>query len=131
MKNKSLAYFSLLLLMVVFVNTNSGCYYDKESLVYPSTGGSSCDTTNITLSGDLNTILTASCFSCHSGTANLGGGIQLDQYTVIKAYADNGQLLSAITQDGSVPPMPQSGGKLSDCNINKFRAWINSGTPNN
>jgi len=40
-------------------------------------------------------------------------------------------LLSAITQDGSVPPMPQSGGKLSDCNINKFRAWINSGTPNN
>lgn len=120
------------LLVVVSSIIYSGCYYDKSSLVYPAKpGGTSCDTSNITLSVDLTAILSASCYSCHGGTADLGGGIKLDQYSVLKTYADNGQLLSAITQDGTVPAMPLSGGKLSDCSINKFRAWINSGTPNN
>jgi len=108
----------------------TGCYYDKESIVYPS-GGSNCDTTGITLSGDINSILSANCFSCHGGNAALGGGIQLDQYAVLKAYAQSGTLLSSIKQDGGAQPMPQGGGKLSACEISKFEAWINSGTPNN
>ncbi|CAN5246620.1 hypothetical protein BH11BAC6_BH11BAC6_03310 [soil metagenome] len=106
----------------------TGCYYDKASIVYPS---GNCDTTNITLSEDITEILTANCFRCHSGDAAAGSGIQLDQYTVLKAYADNGVLLSAITHDGNVTFMPQDGGKLSDCEINKFKAWINSGAQDN
>jgi hypothetical protein len=126
MKRKIIQY-ALPFLAGAFVYT--GCYYDKASLVYPSDG--SCDTTGITLSTDLNAILTANCFVCHGGNAAAGGGIQLEQYAVIKAYVDNGRLLSAITQDGNATPMPQGAAKLSDCNINKFRAWINNGAPNN
>lgn len=107
-----------------------GCYYDKASLVYPS-DGNTCDTSAITLSIDINNILSASCFSCHGGDAASGGGIKLEQYSVIKAYADNGRLLSSITHDGRASAMPQDASKLSDCNINKFRAWINAGAPNN
>ena len=128
MKKETVLYFAMMVLALCVVNT--GCYYDKASLVYPS-DGNTCDTTAITLSADINNILTASCFSCHGGDAASGGGIQLEQYAVIKAYADNGRLLSSITQDGGASAMPQGASKLSDCNINKFRAWINNGAPNN
>jgi mono/diheme cytochrome c family protein len=126
MKRKIIQY-TLPLLVAAFAYT--GCYYDKASLVYPSEDD--CDTTDITLSTDINAILTANCFVCHGGNATAANGIQLEQYAVIKAYADNGRLLSAITQDGNAAPMPQGAAKLSDCNINKFRAWINAGAPNN
>jgi cytochrome c553 len=127
MRRKYVFYY-FVLLPFVFIYT--GCYYDKASLVYPS-NGNTCDTSAITLSADINNILSASCFSCHGGDAAAGGGIKLEQYSVIKAYADNGRLLSSITQDGGASAMPQGASKLSDCNINKFRAWINNGAPNN
>ncbi len=108
----------------------TGCYYDKASLVYPD-NGTGCDTSTVRLSVELNVIMGSSCFSCHGGTASLGSGIQLEDYTVLKEYADNGILLSSITQDGNASAMPKSGPKLSDCDINKFRAWIDTGAPNN
>lgn len=105
------------------------CYYDKASQVYPQQG--SCDTTNIRLSVELNAIMNASCMSCHAGNANNGGGIKLQDYTTISKIANNGTLLSSISWDGKVAQMPQGGAKLSDCDINKFKAWINAGAPNN
>jgi len=129
MKRKIIQY-TLPLLAAAFAY--SGCYYDKASLVYPS--DASCDTTNITLSTDLNNIMQANCFSCHS-SANapvFGGNYNLQDYTTIKNAATNGQLLSSLNQDGILAaPMPQSGAKLSDCNISKFSAWINAGAQNN
>lgn len=127
MKKRALLYFAVLIALIIVY---TGCYYDKASLVYPS-NGNTCDTSTITLSADINNILSASCYSCHGGDAAAGGGIKLEQYSVIKAYADNGRLLSSITQDGNASAMPQGASKLSDCNINKFRAWINNGAPNN
>lgn len=110
----------------------TGCYYDKASLVYPSDGN--CDTTGITLSSDLNSIMQANCFSCHS-SANapvFGGNYNLQDYNTIKNAALNGKLLSSLNQDGILAePMPQGGAKLPDCNISKFSAWINAGAPNN
>ena len=128
MKIKFLLYCSLLFAGAALY---TGCYYDKASLVYPN--GSDCDTTGIQLSTDLNSIMQTSCFSCH-GAANassFGGGYNLENYNTVKSLATSGTLMSAITQDGNASPMPQGGSKLSDCNINKFSAWINSGTPNN
>jgi hypothetical protein len=111
--------------------TLTRCKYDKEDQVYPQT---TCDTTNITLSGEINNILSANCFRCHSSTnaATLGGSYNLQDYNTIHAAATDGRLLSSITQDNKLaPPMPEDGGKLSDCEINKFRAWINDGAPDN
>ena len=129
MKIKTALYCSLGLIAIFIY---SGCYYDKESIVYPN--ANDCDTTDIKLSTDLNAIMSTSCYSCHS-TANapaFGGNYNLQDYTTIKNAALDGRLLSSITQDGVLAaPMPQSGTKLSDCSINKFRAWINAGVPNN
>lgn len=109
----------------------NGCQYDKSDQVYPR---STCDTTNIRLSVELNAIMTANCFRCHSSAnaAINGGNYNLEDYSTIKNAALDGLILSSILQDNKLaPPMPQDGGKLSDCDISKFEAWINQGAPNN
>ena len=121
--------FIILTMLIAFIFT--GCYYDKAELTYPSNTSVTCDTSAVKYSVDILSIMSANCNACHSGTATAGGGIKLDSYTGLKAYATNGQLLNSILQNGIVAAMPQGGGKLSDCDINKVRAWINNGTPNN
>ncbi|QEC68548.1 hypothetical protein FRZ67_14995 [Panacibacter ginsenosidivorans] len=129
MMRKYVLYFVAVLSCILIYTS---CYYDKASLVYPSS--KSCDTTNVQLSTDLNNIMSVSCFSCHSSAnaSSFGGNYNLEDYNTIKTAASNGKLLSSIKQDGILAlPMPQSGAKLSDCNINKFSAWINAGAPEN
>ena len=106
-----------------------GCYYDKADLTYPK--APACDTTVVRLSVELNDIMVKNCFNCHGGAADLGAGIQLEDYATIKDYADFGLLLSSLKQDGTTSAMPKGAAKLSDCDINKFEAWINRGAPQN
>ncbi|MDB5232910.1 MAG: hypothetical protein JWN76_3715 [Chitinophagaceae bacterium] len=105
------------------------CSNKKADLTAPSSAN--CDTTTVRLSVEIKAIMTAQCFSCHGGNATLANGIQLENYSVLKAYVNNGQLLQAITHTGNVTPMPNNGTLLSACDINKFRAWINRGAQNN
>ena len=89
-----------------------------------------CDTVNMTYSTDVLPILQANCYSCH-GNGNAEGGEQLDSYEAVKDAAEDGDLLGVITHAAGYPPMPDGGGKLSDCDINKIRDWINRGATNN
>ena len=111
--------------------TISGCYYDVEEELYPSS--SNCDTSAVTYSGFVKTTMESFCYVCHSQTAgpSSGGGIVLEGYNEIKAYVDNGKLLGAIRHDQGFSPMPKSGSKLSDCTISRIEAWVNAGAPNN
>ena len=122
----------VILIGCTFFIAFSGCYYDKADQVYPQ--DSNCDTSVVRLSVELNSIMDANCFRCHS-SANAsinGGNYNLQDYNTIQQAATSGELLSSIMQDGALAlPMPQDGGKLSDCDINKFRAWINRGAANN
>lgn len=109
---------------------SSGCYYDIEEELYA--GGSPCDTANVTFAAVVNPILANNCQSCHnSGIAS--GNVRLDSYAEIKKYVDNGKLLSAIKQEGTLakamPPPPSA--PLGDCQINQIEVWINNGAPNN
>lgn len=105
----------------------SGCYYDREDLLY---GNNTCDTTNITYSQTIRSILTNnSCMSCHAGTG-ASGGINLDTYANVKAVADNGKLYGSITHAAGYVAMPQ-GGTMSSCDIKKIKAWIDAGSVNN
>lgn len=116
-------------LLMLFAVT--GCYYDKADQVYPQ---AVCDTTReIKLSVQIDSLLQLHCYSCHSGSADNGGGIPFDVYEVLQAYAENGVLLSAINQDGKATSnyMPKNAAKMSDCEIAMFRIWIESGAPNN
>ncbi len=119
-----------MLVLVSIIFFFSACYYDKEDLVYPSTGGV-CDTVAMKYSVDVVNILSANCYKCHAGTAALGGGNMLDNYTGLKFMVNNGKLLKAINHLPGASEMPKGDPKLSDCNIAKITAWVNNGAPNN
>src|SRR5688572_15473549 len=107
----------------------AGCYYDREEDLYPPPGN--CETTNVTYSAMIVPLLqNYSCNSCHSGPAP-SDNISLDNYTGVKAVALNGKLFGAISHSAGFSPMPQGGNKLSACNIDKVKAWIDAGAPNN
>jgi hypothetical protein len=122
----------IFLMLVAVIVTYSSCYYDKASIVYPNDG--KCDTTNMQLSTDLNSIMEAHCFQLPQQfkCSRIWRYYNLEDYTTIKNAATSGRLMSSINQDGNLAePMPQSGAKLSDCNISKFDAWVKSGAPDN
>ncbi|MEO8583592.1 MAG: cytochrome c [Flavitalea sp.] len=94
-------------------------------------GGTTCDTANVKYT-QVVTILSANCYTCHGTSTNAGSnGIVLEGYDNLKVKADNGALVGVITHANGFPPMPQGGAKLSDCNINKIKSWINNGKQNN
>lgn len=108
----------------------TGCYYDKEEILYP---GGTCDTANVTYSGTVSGIINTNCNVCHStASANAsGGGIQLDTHAKLKVYVDNGKLMGSINHAGGYSPMPKNATKLSSCDIAKIQAWVNAGALNN
>ena len=109
----------------------NSCYYDIESQLYP-VGSANCDTTNVTYSITIRSILqTYSCLGCHSGTGASGGNIILDNFNSVKTYAQNGRLYGSINHAPGYVAMPQGGSKLSSCNILKIKKWIDLGMLNN
>ncbi len=89
-----------------------------------------CDTSNVKYAADIAPIIQASCFNgCHNGNSP-SAGFRLDSYAAVKAKVDQGRLYGAVAQLAGFSAMPV-GGKLSDCNISKIKAWVDAGAPNN
>lgn len=104
----------------------ASCSKASEDLLMPQ----QCDTADMRYSRDILPIITSNCYRCH-GNGNVTNGVDLDGYVNLKLRADNGDLIGVITHAAGYPPMPDDGGKLSNCEINKIRAWINRGAPDN
>jgi hypothetical protein len=115
----------LLSLVAVLLFATSGCYYDKEELLYP---GSFCDTVGVTWSTDIEPLINTKCAvsGCH---ANGTVAPNLTGYTAVKAQADNGRL-RARAIDG-VPSFMPASGKLPACDIAALDRWLRAGAPNN
>lgn len=95
-------------------------------------GGGSCDTSNMTYMTNVVPILQQNCYRCHGSTTNSGSfGLVLEGYNNIRPYAESGTLIGVISHAQGYVPMPEDGGKLSDCDINKIRSWISHGIQNN
>lgn len=123
MKKGILILFAISSIMII-----SGCYYDKEDLLY---GNSTCDTTAVTYSQTVKSILSNnSCMSCHAG-AIPSGSINLETYANVKATVTNGSLYGSITHATGYVAMPQGASSMSSCDIKKIKAWIDAGAPNN
>lgn len=60
----------------------------------------------VTYDDDVEAIITANCVSCHSGP-NANAGLQLTNYTNVRAAAEQGNLLNRI--NNAANPMPQQG----------------------
>ena len=118
---------SLIILMI-------GCYYDKKDQIYPASATTTtCDTSNITYSTTIKALINTNCNACHSTAACAanGGGIALDNYTVLYNYVSSGKFYNSIAQNGLASAMPKNLAKLDQCTINKFAIWINKGALNN
>lgn len=89
-----------------------------------------CDTVNVKYTTHVKPLIVNYCQGCHSGS-NPGAGIDLSSYSGVKAIADNGKFIGSISFLNGYSSMPKNGNKLSECQINMVKIWINQGAPNN
>ncbi len=117
------------ILMLALLSCSKSNEADLQKADQGSNAGS-CTTANMKFSADIVPILQANCNSCHN-TIRTEAAVNTENYSSVKMIADNGLLIGTITHASGFPPMPQGKPKLADCNINKIRAWISQGAPNN
>ena len=117
-----------LLVFVLFLMIFSCSKKNEEELGGPV--NETCESTNMTFIANIKPILQNFCFGFH-GNGFSQNGINFDTYAGVKAVADNGKLVGAISHASSFVAMPQSAAKLSECNINKIKNWVSSGALNN
>jgi mono/diheme cytochrome c family protein len=91
----------------------------------------SCDTSNVTWSGIVSSIITNNCVGCHG--AGAGNGVNLSSHSSIKTFLDvaanNTRFLNSVNYT-STKPMPPSG-KMSVCKVRQVDIWVNAGYLNN
>lgn len=121
----SISCFGLLLLIAGLFS----CYYDKYDALYKS-NSTGCDTSAALYTQKVVPILQQQCYSCHT-PSNAGGGIVMGTYATDKALALNGKLYGTINWGAGFSPMPKGAPKMSACNINLIKKWIDAGAPNN
>ena len=116
-------------LMAILAIAFGSCASDAEEELYPPNG--SCNTANVTYAGTVNNLLGSyGCLGCHSNPSPQGN-INLQGHTNVKAVASSGRLYGAISHAPGFHPMPQGASKMNACDINKIKAWIDAGAPNN
>ncbi|MDX5405392.1 MAG: hypothetical protein LPK28_07835 [Bacteroidota bacterium] len=107
-----------------------GCYYDNQEDLFSNYPQTNCDTSAVTYTEDISWIMDTYCVSCHGGSAPQSG-LDLSSYQGVQTAAQNGKLLDRISRpQGDALLMPPTG-KMSDCNIDKVRVWVNKGAINN
>jgi hypothetical protein len=96
-------------------------------------GAVTCDTTNITYSGQIGTILKTNCEfqGCHNGSNIQAGAPDYTSYSGIKTQATNGNLFSYALGPNRTMPLAGSPGPaaLTACDFQILQLWINKGSP--
>ncbi|KAA5534843.1 hypothetical protein F0919_09555 [Taibaiella lutea] len=108
-----------------------GCTNNKADSVKPVTPVT-CDTANLTFSGDINPIVQQNCTlsGCHTN-ATMAGGYSFETYSGFHMAIQNERLIGAINHQSGFIAMPQNSAKLSDCDIARITQWVAIGAPNN
>lgn len=119
---------SWLIGIVISVAIVQSCSKDSEDQVAPPPP--TCNTENMKYSANILPIITSNCYGCHDA-ATATAGVVLEGYAALKTRADNGDLVGVVSHASGYPAMPYNRAKLSDCDINKIKAWVQAGAPNN
>ncbi len=112
-----------LLIMVLSV---SGCYADKEELLYPgSLQAINCSTVPASFAVDVQPLISSKCAipACHDASA--AGGVILQTYTQVSSKKDRVHARAVVEKS-----MPTSGALLP-AEIAKIKCWIDAGALNN
>ncbi len=90
-----------------------------------------CNTDNVSYAQDIRPVIQNNCQGCHSG-ANPSGGISLDTHAGLAASANSGRLYGAISWQVGYVAMPLGASNpLPQCTVDKIKAWIDAGAPDN
>ena len=116
----------------------AGCYNDKYDKLYPATATTTCDTTTIKYSSDIQPIINSHCAisgGCHNaaGDANTGN-LDFTIFSTLQSQATAALMLNDInfTPAGKGHnAMPLSLPKILQCDIDKITRWVNEGAPDN
>ncbi len=114
--------------MWALVLSMPSCYYDNREDLFPEV--TACDTTNVSYAADVLPVLESQCLGCHN-TASQQGNVNLEGYDNVRAYAQNGRLYGSIAWLNGYSAMPPAGSQLPTCTIDKIKAWVDAGAPNN
>ena len=88
-----------------------------------------CFTGNVTYTNFIAPLVQAyGCIGCHNDRS-APNGINWEGYADAKNAAMSGRVMGAISHAPGFSPMPKTGGKLTDCEIIKVKAWIDAGAP--
>jgi mono/diheme cytochrome c family protein len=112
----------ILTIGLFFFMTN--CTKDKPDPPLPDP----CDTTQVTYSGIVKTIVDQNCAVSGCHVPGGSGNGDFTSYPGLKEKVDNGSFIKHIITQKSMPPPPRM---LSDCDRNKLLAWVNKGALNN
>jgi len=121
---------SLFIALSSIIISLPSCTNNKEEILYKADKIIGCDTSNVTYSKSVTTILKNNCYSCHFGNAALGN-IELNTYETTIIRVTDESLLGTIKHQNGYQAMPENAAKLSDCDIAQIEAWINDGAKNN
>ena len=84
----------------------------------------------LSFKSDVFPVIDKYCKGCHSG-AHPWADLFLRDYEEVKVVSDNGKLVGVIGHDTGFPPMPNNQDKLSQCDIDKIKMWVEEGALNN
>ena len=123
---RSLNKFVAILFIAVMAVFFSGCYYDKEELLYSGKGAISCATISAKFSTEVNPLIKSKCATsgCHDAVSASGG-------SVLVTYAQIAAQTSRSNQRCVIDKTMPSSGPLSPAEIAIVKCWIESGAPNN
>lgn len=113
-------------LAAVLISAATGCYYDKEELLYSGKATISCSSISAKFSTDANPIIQSKCSTsgCHDAAGAAGGA-------VLVTYDQIAALSARINQRCVVDKTMPASGPLSPAEIAVLKCWIDSGSPNN
>lgn len=121
--------FSGALLLTLTALLLTSCYKDNEEDLYPAT---TCDLTTVTYAGTMKPLMQGNCSmsGCHDN-ATASANIRLEDYAGLKAIATSGQLAGAINHSSGFSAMPKNAAKLSQCQLDQVKKWVDDGALNN
>ena len=116
--------------LFALVSSVSSCYYDNREDLFVYLDSQPCEFTTVSYLDDIVPVLDQYCVSCHR-PGDLQGGIDLVGYDQANKYARDGSLYGSTNHASGYVPMPLGSRKIPSCDIQKLKAWIDSGALNN
>jgi len=119
--------FSVLALMFLISIVYLSCYYDSAEELYPIINNK-CDTTNVTYTTTISSIISDNCGGCHISQIQSGAS-SLSGYTNVKNNINSIYNDVAQIPGTSFNAMPKGSLQLDNCKINLIRLWKSKGCP--